>query len=190
MKGKSPARPRKPTSSPPLLEALKELPQPLAAWVLGITPRGLREIPDAPRTPAGRFDIRRLVEWWLLSKGAAGSSNLERLRLAKAIEAERDNAVKSGELVRVEDVRMEVRAVARVFKLTMQPLADSHPGFREQWREAVELVWRRTLAVFAGDKETWESSSSGCFSEKPPLGGEQSPARVAAAGPSGEDSKP
>lgn len=88
---------------------LAELSQKAAAWIVGMTPRGLRDT-DCPRNQDGSYNARDLVAWIvqrqlpvsadpLLAEG--DSAALERYRMAKAKLAELDLEVRKGELIEV-----------------------------------------------------------------------------------------
>lgn len=94
---------------------MRGLRQSALAWLLGVSPRALRDIPDCPRNSDGTYDASKVIAW-RFGKGAtaaeadddpllSGSSspNLERYRLARAIAAERENAIASGQLVSIDE---------------------------------------------------------------------------------------
>jgi hypothetical protein len=69
-----------------MVEGLKHLPQAAAAWLLGVAPRTLRDMPDAPRSPDRTYDARALVRWYLASpdrgpRPEIDEDDLERLLL-------------------------------------------------------------------------------------------------------------
>ena len=45
------------------IEVLKNLDQQSAAYLVGLSPRTLRDHPEIPRAPDGSYDARQLVEW-------------------------------------------------------------------------------------------------------------------------------
>jgi len=72
-----------------------------AAWLIGISPRALRDM-DAPRAEDGSYCPRALVEWRYRDKGF--TSQRERLAARQAERAELDLAVRRGELLDANEV--------------------------------------------------------------------------------------
>ncbi len=79
---------------------LAHLTQQDAAWLIGITPRALRDM-DAPRAEDGTYNARTLIEWRYRKDF---TSQRERLHSAQAEKAELDLAVRRGELLEVGEV--------------------------------------------------------------------------------------
>jgi phage terminase Nu1 subunit (DNA packaging protein) len=79
---------------------LKRLTQQEAAWLIGVTPRALRDM-DAPRAADGSYCGATLVKWRFQK---TFSSQRERLHSAQAEKAELDLAVRRGELLEAEEV--------------------------------------------------------------------------------------
>ncbi len=79
---------------------LARLTQQEAAWLIGITPRALRDM-DAPRAVDGSYDGRTLIKWRYRKDF---TSQRERLHSAQAEKAELDLAVRRGELLEAEEV--------------------------------------------------------------------------------------
>jgi len=79
---------------------LAHLTQQDAAWLIGITPRALRDM-DAPRAEDGTYNARTLIEWRYRKDF---TSQRERLHCAQAEKAELDLAVRRGELLEVGEV--------------------------------------------------------------------------------------
>lgn len=46
------------------VQAMQALQPAAAAWLLGITPRKLRDLPEAPMREDGTFEIKSLLQWW------------------------------------------------------------------------------------------------------------------------------
>lgn len=114
------SRPRRPaaaagTSAEPsnLTEVLSHLSQAIAAWILGVSSRTLRELVDAPRQTDGTYDLRPLLAWWVerekrkLPSGPSPAK--ERILEARAAAAERRNAIELGRLVDIESAAHTVR---------------------------------------------------------------------------------
>jgi|GEM_PF-5255855 len=105
------------------IEAMKELTQSAASWLLGFrSSRSLRDAPDAPRTPSGAYDARALVEWFAdraagpldemgVPVAAPDSPATERWRRARALDVETKVLERLGELVDVAETRAAVKAV-------------------------------------------------------------------------------
>ncbi|HLA83270.1 MAG TPA: hypothetical protein VJL29_00635 [Thermoguttaceae bacterium] len=75
---------------------MKRLNQVVSAWMLGITARALRDLPDVPRNRDGSYNARELVKW-ARSKAVldvAGSTNLPGSEIASII----DHAGRQGEV--------------------------------------------------------------------------------------------
>ncbi len=79
---------------------LAHLTQQDAAWLIGITPRALRDM-NAPRAEDGTYNARTLIEWRYRKDF---TSQRERLHSAQAEKAELDLAVRRGELLEAEEV--------------------------------------------------------------------------------------
>ncbi len=79
---------------------LAHLTQQDAAWLIGITPRALRDM-HAPRAEDGTYNARTLIEWRYRKDF---TSQRERLHSAQAEKAELDLAVRRGELLEVGEV--------------------------------------------------------------------------------------
>jgi hypothetical protein len=77
------------------------LSQQQAAWLLGVTPRALRDM-DAPRAENGTYCARTLVEWRYRDKGF--TSQRERLAARQAEKFEIEIAIKYGELLYAREV--------------------------------------------------------------------------------------
>jgi phage terminase Nu1 subunit (DNA packaging protein) len=104
---------------------LEALPQVLAAWLLGISPRTLRDKVECPRNPNGSYSARAIVEW--VRSGAesdpdaallAGSDspNLERLRAAKADREEIALAKDRNEVISVAQLHAALTHLAAILR--------------------------------------------------------------------------
>ena len=130
-----------------------------AAWLLGISPRTLRDILDAPRDAEGRFEPRSLLVWWIkrdrTSRGDGPSLTLERIRIARAEEVERDNLIANGRLIRLSDaenamteiaaaLRTEFQAIERVHgKVVGESIRGALVRSEETWAERLDRKGRR-----------------------------------------------
>jgi phage terminase Nu1 subunit (DNA packaging protein) len=112
---------------------MRRLTQQEAAWLLGVTPRALRDM-DAPRAEDGSYCARTLVEWRYRDRGF--TSQRERLAARQAERLEIEVAVKRGELLYASEVtrvwadhivnaRDKLRAIPR--KLAPQLAATRSP---------------------------------------------------------------
>lgn len=82
------------------------LSQKVAAELIGVTPRTLRDWTDAPRNEDGTYAGPALVQWLLDRNTPADEYDDQRQRLAaaQAERVERENAVARGDLARRADV--------------------------------------------------------------------------------------
>jgi phage terminase Nu1 subunit (DNA packaging protein) len=84
------------------------LSQKVAAELLGVTPRAMRDWPDAPRNPDGTYPGPDLVAWFIERRTPDAAPEVEdqrqRLAAAQAEKVEHENAVRRGELARMDDV--------------------------------------------------------------------------------------
>lgn len=117
------AQRRKPVSKAPA--GLDRMTQQAAAWLLGITARGLRMRHDLPRRDDGFYDGAALVAAYCkaaaetaLRKAAsnASSDGLERLRSARAALVEMDLGERRGELLRRDIMRQVLGRLLDAFR--------------------------------------------------------------------------
>jgi phage terminase Nu1 subunit (DNA packaging protein) len=72
--------------------------------------------------------------------GGARSPAIERLRLAQAEAAERENALRKGELMKREDARRQVRAIAHALRAQLESLIRALPNLEAELRAAFETA--------------------------------------------------
>lgn len=85
---------------------LERLNQQQAALLIGVTSRTLRDWADAPRNRDGTYHGPDLVQWLIARRGADAEFDDQRQRLAaaQAEKVEHENALRRGEMARMQDV--------------------------------------------------------------------------------------
>lgn len=102
---------------------IRRVTQRIAAEILGVSARTLRDMPEAPRNRDGSYSLPALVAWRLaLEDERAGAvesdadSPLDRFRKARAELTEMDLAERRGELLRKHEVCQAVSEVASTMR--------------------------------------------------------------------------
>lgn len=125
---------------------LRRLRQQVAAELLGVHVRTLRDW-NAPRTETGAYDGPDLVKWYLERRSGQAdpdplmngksSPALERYRVAKAIEAERNNSLAAKSLVPREDVERDADLASSVIREAVERIERERPELRGVWAEVM-----------------------------------------------------
>lgn len=97
---------------PELVEAMASLPQGAAAWLVGVSPRTLRDRQVVPRNADGTYNAQDVVLWHLEQLepvdgepmlSGSNSPALERFRAARADREELELAVRREQLLNLDD---------------------------------------------------------------------------------------
>lgn len=138
---------RKKQSESPTIKAMRSLTQKDAAWLVGLTDRQLRNCPDCPRLPSGRYDAQQVVAWHMerqtddpmVAAGGQSSPALERWRLARAVDSEIATLKRAGEIESVAVVWQQAKEAfdpCRMFAERM--IRDHGADAAEAWNNVVE----------------------------------------------------
>jgi hypothetical protein len=161
------------------LALLRKLRQQVAAQLIGIEPRTLRE-KTAPRNVDGTYDGTQLVAWFLehdrrkresidgdplLGGGdTEGSVWLEEYRHQKALEAKRKNEIEEGKLVDADTLTYVFDELGRALRVDLEGFESRHgaevgQAVREMIGRAEDL-WRKRIALARKGREREEAESA------------------------------
>lgn len=136
---------------------IRKLSQKVAAELLGVHARTLRDWPDPPRNPDGTYPGPELVAW-LIERRTPDEPDTEdqrqRLAAAQAEKVEMENAVRRGELAEVAVVGRTVtdliaNARTRLLRLPLDCAAEVPPDQRPAALAAARKAVHEALTALA-----------------------------------------
>jgi phage terminase Nu1 subunit (DNA packaging protein) len=109
---------------------------------------------DAKNSPVVKlWDLLEYLYKGRLAESDGDSPALERYRLAKAEEAERRNAVEEGKLLKADDVKRQLRALAHALRTQLEAIVRVRPEVEPEIRAALAGAAKQIEKEFQVDGE-------------------------------------